>query len=121
VPAASQEKGKEQKVQVTQGRLNFTTLDELPEGAPIMTGTFSVFNQLALILFDSGASHSSISQKFTVKCQLPQGGFMIATPGGKIATNHLNRSVPIQLESKTFKTTLLILGLENIDIILGTN
>jgi hypothetical protein len=46
---------------------------------------------------------------------------MIATPGGKIATNQLNRSVPIQLGSKIFKTTLLILGLKNVHIILGTN
>jgi hypothetical protein len=46
---------------------------------------------------------------------------MIATLRGKIATNQLNRNVPIQLGSKTFKNTLLILGLQNIDIILGTN
>jgi hypothetical protein len=30
---------------------------------------------------------------------------MIATPGGKIATNQLNRSVPISTGSKIFKTT----------------
>jgi hypothetical protein len=33
-----------------------------------MTGTFFVFNQPALILFDSGASHSFISQKFIANC-----------------------------------------------------
>jgi hypothetical protein len=48
-----------------------------------MTFIFSVFNQPALILFDSGASHSFISQKFSAKCQLPfyhtRGSFMIAT------------------------------------------
>jgi hypothetical protein len=91
--------GRKQKVQVRQGKLNFTTLEELPKGAPVMTGTFSVFNQPALILFDSGASHSFISQKFSVKCQVPfyhtQGSFMIATPGGNIETNQLNRNVPI--------------------------
>jgi hypothetical protein len=112
-------------VQVKQGKLNFTTLEELPEGAPIMTGTFSIFNQPALILFDSNASHSFISQKFSVKCQLPfyhtQGAFMITTPGGKIVTNQLNRNVPIQLGSKIVKTTLLILGMDNVDIILGTD
>jgi hypothetical protein len=48
--------------------LNFTTLVDLSEGAPIMTGTFSVFNQPAIILFDSGASHNFISQKFSAKC-----------------------------------------------------
>jgi hypothetical protein len=89
-----------------------------------MTGTFSIFNQPALILFDYGASHSFISQRFSVKCQLPfyhtQGAFMIAMPGGKIATNQLNQNVPLQLGSKIVKTTLLILGMDNADIVLGT-
>jgi hypothetical protein len=90
-----------------------------------MTDIFSVYNQPALILFDSGASHSFISQKFSAKCQLPfyhsKGSFMIATPGGKIATNQINQSVPIQLGSHIVKTTLLVLGLENVDIILEAN
>jgi hypothetical protein len=72
-----------------------------------MTGIFSVYNQPALILFDSGASHSFISQKFSAKCQLPlyltQGSFMIATPGGKVASNRLNQSVPIRLEATLSK------------------
>jgi hypothetical protein len=125
MPAPNQDKGKKQKVQVRQGKLNFTTLEELPEGAPVMTGTFSVYNQPALVLFDCGASHTFISQKFSVKCQLPfyhtQGSFMIATPGGKIATNQLNRNVPILLGSKIFENKLMILGSENMDIILGAN
>jgi hypothetical protein len=41
---------------------------------------------------------------------------MIATPGGKIATNQLNRNVPIQLGSKIVKTALLILVIDNVDI-----
>jgi hypothetical protein len=57
-----------------------------------MTGIFSVFNQPALILFDSGASHSFISQKFNAKCQLPfyhtKGSFMIATPRKQNLQNH---------------------------------
>jgi hypothetical protein len=125
MPAPNQDKGRKHKVQVRQGKLNFTTLEELPKGAPVMTGTFSIFNQPALILFDSGASHSFNSQKFSVKCQLPfyhtQGYFMIAKPGGKIATNQLNRSISIQLGSKVCKTTLLFLGMDNVDIILGTD
>jgi hypothetical protein len=122
MPAPNQDRGRKQKVQVRQGKLNFTTVEKLPKGAPIMTGIFLVFNQPALILFDSSASHSFISQKFSIKWQLPfyhaKGSFMIATPGGKIATNQLNRNVPISLGSKIFKTTLLILGLEGMDIIL---
>jgi hypothetical protein len=125
MPASNQDKRRKQQVQVRQGKLNFTTLEQLPEGAPIMTSIFSVFNQPALILFDSGASHSFISQKFSAKCQLhlyhTKGSFMIATPWGQIATNQLNQNVPISMGSRIFKTTLLIFGLEGMDIILGAD
>jgi hypothetical protein len=108
-----------------QGRLNFTTLANIPEGAPVMTGIFSVLNYPAVILFDSGASHSFISTKFGAKCLLTfhhtNGGIMIATLGGRVATYQLNRHVPIKLGSLIFKTTLLIMGLESVDIILGTH
>jgi len=46
-------KGKKQTVQVRQGRINFTNLVDLPEGAPVMTGTFSINHRPAIILFDS--------------------------------------------------------------------
>jgi hypothetical protein len=58
-------------VQVRQGRLNFTTMADILEGAPVMTGIFSVLNNPTIILFDSRASHSFISAKFSAKCQLP--------------------------------------------------
>jgi hypothetical protein len=82
-------------VQVRQGRLNFTTLADIPEGAPIMTGIFSVLNYPAVILFDSRASHIFINRKFSAKCQLPfhhtNVAIMIATPAGRVATYQLNR------------------------------
>jgi hypothetical protein len=43
-------------MQVRQGRVNFTTLSELPEGVPVMTGTFTLHHHPAIILFDSGAT-----------------------------------------------------------------
>jgi hypothetical protein len=46
---------------------------------------------------------------------------MIATPGGKIASNQLIRNVPIKLGSKIIKTDLILLALEGIDIILGVD
>jgi hypothetical protein len=40
---------------------------DLPEGAPVMSGTFNIYNKPAIILFDSGATHSFISAKFGAK------------------------------------------------------
>jgi hypothetical protein len=90
-----------------------------------MTGIFSVLNSPAVILFDSGASHSFISAKFSAKCQLPfhhtNGDITISTPGGRVAIYQINMHVLIKFGSLIIKTTLLILGLDSVDIILGTD
>jgi hypothetical protein len=110
---------------VRQGRLNFTTMADVAEGAPVMTSIFSVLNYPAVILFDSGVSHSFISAQFSAKCKLPfhhtNGSITISTPGGRVATYQINRHVPIKFGSLVIKTTLLILGLDSVDIILGTD
>jgi hypothetical protein len=103
--------------------VNFTALSELPEGAPIMMGTFTIHHQPAVILFDSSATHSFINSKFRIKVGLDyyptKGAYMIATPGGKIVSNQICRNVPIQLGSNLVKTDLLVLDLEGMDILLG--
>jgi hypothetical protein len=92
-------------------------LADIPEGAPVLTGIFSILNFPAAILFDSGASHSFINAKFSAMCHLPfhhtNGGITISTQGGRVATYQINRHVPIRLGSFIFKTTLLIMGLDS--------
>jgi hypothetical protein len=46
---------------------------------------------------------------------------MISTPGGKITSDQMVKKVPIQLGSKEIRTDLVLLNLEGIDVILGTN
>ena len=85
-------KSKKQMVQERQGSINFTTLTDLPEGAPVMSGTFSIHNKPAVILFDSGASHSFIGAKVGLDFIHTKGSYMISTPGGKIASNQIGRA-----------------------------
>jgi hypothetical protein len=110
-------------VQVRQGRVNLTTLSELPEGTPIMMVTFSINHQPVIILLDSGATHSFISSKCGTKVGLnfypTKQAYTIATPGGKIASNQIYRKVLIQLGSNLIKTDLLLLDLEGMDVLLG--
>jgi hypothetical protein len=112
-------------VQVRQGRVNLTTLSELPEGTPIMTGTFSINHHPVIVLFDSGATHSFVSAKYGTKIGLDiyptNGDYKITTPGGKILSNQICRKVPLQLGSQLIKTDLLLLDLEGMDVVLGMN
>jgi hypothetical protein len=121
----NQNKGKRPMMQVRQGRINFTTLVELPDGAPVMSGTFSIPHKPVVTLFDSGATHSFISNNCGTRIGLDlcptQGSYMISTPGGKITSNQMVKSVPIQLGSQVIKTDLVLLNLEGIDVILRTN
>jgi hypothetical protein len=55
-----------------------------------MTSIFTVLNYPAIILFDSGASHSFISAKFSAKCQLP----FHHTNGGVLQSQHQEAGLP---------------------------
>jgi hypothetical protein len=98
-------------VQVKQGRLNFTTVVDLPEGAPVLTGTFSISGRPVIILFDSGATHSFINVKtfrnLDLKWCHTKQAYMIATPGGKVASNQVALSVPLEIGNKIFPTNLV--------------
>jgi hypothetical protein len=97
----NQNKGKRLMIQVRQGRVNFTTLAELPDGAPVISGTFSIHHKPVVTLFDSGATHSFISNNYGTRIGLDlchtKGSYMISTPGGKVTSNQMVKSVPIQL------------------------
>jgi hypothetical protein len=112
-------------VQVRQGRVNLTTLSELPEGTPIMMGTFSINHHPIIVLFDSGATHSFISEDCGTKVGLDSysinEAYRIITPGGKILSNQICRMVPIQLGSHPIKTDLLVIDLKGMDVLLGVN
>jgi hypothetical protein len=67
------------------GRIYYTQVATTSEGEPVMMGTFLVANHPAVILFDSGASHTFISKNFVEKhcipCTESREGFIIHSPG----------------------------------------
>jgi hypothetical protein len=46
---------------------------------------------------------------------------MVATPGGKVASNQVALRVLLEIGSKTFPTHLVAMNLEGVDVILGMN
>jgi len=107
------------------GRVHYTTLEDVPKGAQVMAGTFSVHNHHVTVLFDSGASHTFISKECAIRLGLKiesmSKPYHIHSPGGKLITNQFVKQVPLQMQEKTFPTTLIIIPTQSVDIILGMN
>jgi hypothetical protein len=55
------------KQQTYPARVHSTTVDEISEGEPVIAGKFSINQHPAVVLFDSGSSHSFMSQAFARK------------------------------------------------------
>jgi hypothetical protein len=116
-------KGKKKIAQAQKGRLSFTSVGDIPEGAPVMMGTFSIRGKPIRVLFDSGATHSFMNGKTLSKVGLnscnTNDAFTIKTAGGNISSELVTRGLLLELGRKTIDTDLIILGLEGMDVILG--
>jgi hypothetical protein len=62
-------KGKGEKKKT--GRVFYTQASAILEGEPVMMGMFPVANHQAVLLFDSGASHTFINRAFITKHDNP--------------------------------------------------
>jgi hypothetical protein len=98
-------------------------MEDIPEGEQVLTGMFSLNRYLIVILFDFGATHDFISKASIQKSQLTirhmNTPYMIIIPGGKITTNQLVKNVPLNLVEKEYKTYLIVLEGQCIEVILG--
>jgi hypothetical protein len=74
-----------------QARVHHTTIDDILEGEPVIAGMFSINNHLAIILFDSGSSHSFISPAFARKYEQKivelECAYRISSAGANLLTN----------------------------------
>ena len=52
------------------GQVHYTTLEGIPEGAPVMSGMFSINEHPITVQFDSGASHTFISKECAIRLGL---------------------------------------------------
>jgi hypothetical protein len=98
-------------------------MSDIPEGASVLTGTFSINNTPVKILFDSGATHSFISEnlldKLGLKGMQTKSAYKITTPGGNITCHLVTFGVPLRLGSKVIQSNLITIKLGSMDVILG--
>ena len=106
--------------------MHYTTMEEIPSGEVVTAGMFLVNHHPAVVLFDSGASHSFMSPIFASKYDqkivvVEKGGYCISAAGSNISTNQIVRGVRIQISEREYTANLVILPGLGIDVILGMN
>ena len=88
---SSQLRQKQKVAHFKLGQVHYTTFEAIPEGAPVMSGTFSINGHPVTILFDSGASHTFISKECAIRLGLKIESmpkpYHIHSPGGTLITN----------------------------------
>jgi hypothetical protein len=89
----------------------------------VVIGTFSVNDISAVVLFDSGASHSFISTAYVEKHNLPivllRCQMIVSSPGGDMPARQLCPKVNLKIWGVDFVANLIVLESKGIDIILG--
>jgi hypothetical protein len=103
--------------------INYTTIEDIPEGEPVLAGTFVLNDHSVVVLFDSCATHDFVNKTCTQKCKLViepiSAPYMISTPGGQIVTKQVVMNPPLDLKGRIYKTSLIVLDGQGIDVILG--
>ena len=106
------------------GYVHYTIIEEVPVGEVVTAGMFLVNKHPAIVLFDSGASHSFMSQAFASRhdqkvIEVSKGGYSISSAGATISTNKMVRNVLISIQEREYTMDLIVLPGLSIDVILG--
>jgi hypothetical protein len=113
-----------QKVTIAKtGCVNYTTMEDVLEGKLVLAGMFSLNGHPIVVLFYSSATHNFISKacakSFWLTITHLSTRYMISIPGGNTVTQYLAKNTPLNLGGKVYKSGLIILDGQQIDVILG--
>ena len=85
--------------------MHYTTVEEVPTREVVTSSMFLVNKHPAIVLFDSGASHSFMSQAFASRhdqkiIEVSKGGYNISSAGATISTNKIVKNVIISIQGR---------------------
>jgi hypothetical protein len=105
------------------GKINHVTVEQAREAPEVVLGTFLVNSEPASVLFNSGTSHSFVTNQFVEKHNLPMNPmkkqFLVTSPGGEMKASHICPRVNHKLNEIEFLADLVVLKSWGIDVILG--
>jgi predicted aspartyl protease len=103
--------------------VNHVTAEEAQDAPGVVLGTFSVNSVPATVLFDSGASHSFVTEQFMAKHDIPMSSIkthlLISSPNGEMKSTYICPQVNLKIRGIDFQADLVVLTSSGIDVILG--
>jgi hypothetical protein len=98
-------------------------VEEIYDEPDAVYGTYQLNDFPALVLFDTGASHSFISRAFVDKHKLPtrtiDRPIKISSPGGELVAAFGCRDLTLGIGKHQFPAHLIVLESHGLDVILG--
>ncbi|KAL0554438.1 hypothetical protein IC582_008359 [Cucumis melo] len=107
-----------------QRRVFSTNRTEAEKAGTVVTGTLPVLGHYALVLFDSGSSHSFISSAFVSHARLEVEPLphvlSVSTPSGEcMLSREKVKACQIEIAGHVIEVTLIVLDMLDFDVILG--
>jgi hypothetical protein len=98
-------------------------VEEAREAPVVVIGMFLINGTSAVVLFDSGASHSFISIAYVGKHNLPLAllrcQMIVSSLGGDMPARQLCMKVNLKIRGLDYVANLLVMEMKSIDVILG--
>jgi hypothetical protein len=104
-------------------RVNHVAVEDAQAASDIIIGMILINDNGAIVLFDSGASHSFVAANFVQKHNLPlvmlKNRMIVSSLGGDMHARHVCSKVSIRIRGVEFLANLIVLESNGIDVILG--
>ena len=97
--------------------------EEAQEAPDVVLGMFSVNSILARVLFDSGASHSFVTEEVVCTSKIRPTNLrhvmIVQIPGSTTKARKICKVVPIRIHGIDFYANLIVLGTKGLEVVLG--
>jgi hypothetical protein len=104
-------------------RVNHVAVEDAQAALDVIIGMILVNDNNAIVLFDSGASHSFVAANFVQNHNLPlsmlKNRMIVSSPEGDMHARHVFPKVNILIRGVEFIANLIVLESKGIDVILG--
>jgi hypothetical protein len=103
--------------------VNHVAVEDAQAALDVIIGMILINDNDAIVLFDSGESHSIVAANFVQKHNLPlsmlKNWMIVSSPGGDMHARHVFSKVSILIRGVEFLANLIVHESNRIDVILG--